>query len=158
MNFNSIFFSKIGWLKIVGTEHYITSLSFQKDKPQASVATANWHEALMIQLNAYFHCQPIQFDLPLQPQGTDFQKKVWLELLKVPYGKSKSYLEFSQQVGNPKAIRAIANANGKNPIPLLIPCHRIIGKDGGLTGFSAGLDRKKFLLELEKGMQSPTLF
>lgn len=158
MNFKSKFFSNIGWLKIEGTEDYITSLSFQKDEPEPSTAHANWHNPLIEQLNAYFDAQRYVFDLPLQPKGTAFQQKVWRELLKIPYGQTISYWELSQRLGDVKAIRAAASANGKNPIPLLIPCHRVIGKDGSLTGFSAGLDRKKYLLELEKGIQSLTLF
>lgn len=110
------------------------------------------------QLSDYFNGQRTVFDLPLNPQGTDFQKKVWEELLKVPFGRTVSYLELSRRLGDEKAIRAVAAANGKNPIWLIIPCHRIIGTDGSLTGYAGGLWRKKWLIEFEKGGLQGSLF
>ncbi len=98
------------------------------------------------------------FDLKLNPQGTDFQKRVWEELLTVPFGRTLSYLELSRRLGDEKAIRAVAAANGKNPIWLVIPCHRIIGSDGSLTGYAGGLWRKKWLIEFEKGGLQGSLF
>ena len=110
------------------------------------------------QLSAYFEGKRTVFDLPLNPQGTDFQKRVWEELRKVPFGRTLSYLELSRRLGDEKAIRAVAAANGKNPIWLIIPCHRIIGSDGSLTGYAGGLWRKKWLIEYEKGGLQGNLF
>lgn len=110
------------------------------------------------QLTDYFNGQRAVFDLLLNPQGTDFQKRVWKELLNVPFGRTVSYLDLSRRLGDEKAIRAVAAANGKNPIWLIIPCHRIIGTDGSLTGYSGGLWRKKWLIEYEKGGLQGSLF
>lgn len=110
------------------------------------------------QLSDYFKGVRTTFDFPLNPQGTDFQKRVWEELLNVPFGRTMSYLELSRRLGDEKAIRAVAAANGKNPIWLVVPCHRIIGSDGSLTGYAGGLWRKKWLIEFEKGGLQGSLF
>lgn len=102
------------------------------------------------ELLEYFEGKRTTFTLPLNPHGTPFQKKVWETLLTIPYGETISYAAEAQQFGNPKATRAVANANGKNPISILIPCHRVIATGGGLGGYSGGLWRKEFLLKLEK--------
>ena len=102
------------------------------------------------QLDAYFKGELTKFDIELNIQGTDFQKKVWQELVKIPYGETLSYGELAKRIGNPKASRAVGMANGKNPISIIVPCHRFIGKNGSLTGFGGGLDAKKTLLDLEK--------
>lgn len=101
-------------------------------------------------LNEYFLHQRQEFDIPLLFIGTDFQKKVWNELLKIPYGTIVSYGELARRIGVPKSVRAVANANAVNAISIIVPCHRVIGSDGSLTGYGGGLNRKKFLLELEK--------
>jgi methylated-DNA-[protein]-cysteine S-methyltransferase len=103
------------------------------------------------QLRAYFGGSLREFDLPLDPAGTDFQKRVWLELLKIPYGETRSYSEVAIAVGSPKAVRAVGAANGANPIPIVVPCHRVIGSSGKLTGYGGGLELKKRLLDLESG-------
>jgi methylated-DNA-[protein]-cysteine S-methyltransferase len=113
---------------------------------------------VVTQLNDYFEGKRTEFDVLLNPQGTDFQKKVWNGLLQIPYGKTMSYLELSKQLGDVKAIRAVASANGKNPLWIIIPCHRVIGTDGSLTGYAGGLWRKKWLLELENPSPQQTLF
>lgn len=110
------------------------------------------------QLEEYFNGSRKEFTLKLNPQGTDFQKKVWNALLNVPFGKTKTYLEQSKQLGDAKAIRAVASANGKNPIWIIIPCHRIIGSDGSLTGYAGGIWRKKWLLEHENSSKQHSLF
>lgn len=110
------------------------------------------------QLSAYFTGELQDFDLKLNPQGTDFQKRVWKALLEIPYGETTSYLELSRKLGDEKAIRAAASANGKNPIWIVIPCHRVIGSDGSLTGYAGGLHRKKYLLELENPPVQQSLF
>jgi methylated-DNA-[protein]-cysteine S-methyltransferase len=101
------------------------------------------------QLRAYFAGQLTEFDLPLAPQGTEFQKRVWSELLKIPYGSTIKYGELARRIGNHKASRAVGAANGSNPISIIIPCHRVIGSNGKLTGYGGGIERKKFLLDLE---------
>ena len=107
-----------------------------------------------IQLEAYFVGKLRAFDLPLAPEGTEFQLRVWSELSKIPYGETISYGELARRVGDPGAARAVGLANGKNPLPVIVPCHRVIGADGSLTGFGGGLDRKRRLLELEAGVAS----
>lgn len=115
-------------------------------------------EDAVYQLREYFKGDRKTFDLKLNPSGTDFQKKVWEALLEIPYGTTLSYLELSKRLGDVKAIRAVASANGRNPIWLVIPCHRIIGSNGDLIGYSAGLHRKKWLLEHESPMKQTSLF
>ncbi|WP_029036314.1 methylated-DNA--[protein]-cysteine S-methyltransferase [Salinimicrobium xinjiangense] len=110
------------------------------------------------QLEEYFVGQRKEFDLQLNPQGTEFQKRVWQALQDIPYGKTTSYMELSKQLGDPLAIRAVAAANGKNPLWILIPCHRVIGSDGSLTGYAGGLWRKKWLLEHEQQEKQQSLF
>lgn len=106
------------------------------------------------QLDEYFSGKRTTFDLPLKLEGTEFQKSVWKELMKIPYGKTASYYDIASAVQNPKACRAVGMANNKNKIPIIIPCHRIIGKSGALTGYAGGLEVKKKLLELEAGQSA----
>lgn len=110
------------------------------------------------QLQEYFDGIRENFELQLNPQGTDFQQKVWKELLNIPYGKTLSYLELSKRLGDVKAIRAVAAANGKNPLWIIVPCHRVIGSDGSLTGYAGGLHRKKWLLAHENPVKQQSLF
>ncbi|HEY0261764.1 MAG TPA: methylated-DNA--[protein]-cysteine S-methyltransferase [Chitinophagales bacterium] len=115
-------------------------------------------KTLKTQLHEYFAGTRKTFDIPLFFTGTEFQKSVWNELLKIPYGKTRSYKEQAIALGNLESIRAVANANGRNKIAILVPCHRVIGTNGSLTGYAGGLQRKQFLLELESGNKIPTLF
>ena len=108
---------------------------------------------LKTELKEYFEGKRREFSVPIELVGTDFQKKVWAELLKIPYGKTISYKQLAERVGNSNASRAVANANGMNKISLIVPCHRVIGADGSLTGYASGLERKRFVLDLEKNMQ-----
>lgn len=110
------------------------------------------------QLQDYFDGKRTTFSFKINPTGTEFQKKVWQELLKIPYGKTYSYLELSKKLGDVKAIRAVATANGKNPLWIVIPCHRVIGADGSLTGYAGGLWRKKWLLDHENPVKQESLF
>jgi methylated-DNA-[protein]-cysteine S-methyltransferase len=110
------------------------------------------------QLQEYFEGQRQQFTFKMNPQGTDFQKRIWELLLDIPYGKTTTYLELSKTYGDVKAIRAVANANGKNPLWIVVPCHRVIGTDGSLTGYAGGLHRKKWLLEHESPYKQQSLF
>lgn len=110
------------------------------------------------QLVEYFDRKRTQFSLTLNPDGTAFQNKMWQQLLEIPYGKTRSYQEIAHQLGDPKVIRAAATANGKNPIAIIIPCHRVIGSDGSLTGYAGGLHRKKWLLDHENPFRQGELF
>jgi methylated-DNA-[protein]-cysteine S-methyltransferase len=107
--------------------------------------------AAVRQLRDYFAGRLRKFDVPLSLHGTEFQLHAWKKLLTIPYGKTVSYQEQARRVGDVNKVRAVANANGKNPVPIIVPCHRVIGKDGSLTGFGGGLDRKRLLLDLERG-------
>ncbi|MEN4474318.1 methylated-DNA--[protein]-cysteine S-methyltransferase [Mycolicibacterium cosmeticum] len=110
------------------------------------------------QLRAYFAGECTDFDLELELVGTAFQRRVWEALLTIPYGETRSYGEIAEQVGSPTAYRAVGLANGHNPIGIIVPCHRVIGANGSLTGYGGGLDKKKILLEMEKSRNSPALF
>lgn len=158
MNFTSKFYTEIGWLEIKGDECFIHSISFKETEPEVSNGLPAIYLKLNAQLGEYFNNQKWAFDIPLKPSGTEFQKSVWQELQKIPFGKTISYLDLAKRLGDEKVIRAAANANGKNPICILIPCHRVIGTSGSLTGYAGGLHRKNYLLELEKGIKSVELF
>jgi methylated-DNA-[protein]-cysteine S-methyltransferase len=152
----------IGIAKIVGDKNGIQSISVldedlvSDDLMQRS--TPFCLQECVVQLEAYFKGNRTHFNLTVNPKGTSFQIKVWKTLLKIKYGKTKSYLEQSKALGNVKAIRAVATANGKNPLWIVIPCHRIIGSDGSLTGYAGGLWRKKWLLAHENPVKQHSLF
>jgi methylated-DNA-[protein]-cysteine S-methyltransferase len=110
------------------------------------------------QLEEYFEGKRTSFDFKLNPKGTEFQQKVWLELLNIPFGKTVSYMDITKKLGDVKAIRAVASANGRNPLWIVVPCHRVIGADGSLTGYAGGLWRKKWLLEHECPTAQQSLF
>ena len=129
------------------TNVYITSKELLQDTQLCE--TPLLKEAAR-QLKSYFAGELKEFSLPLEPSGTDFMKQVWAALCGIPYGKTATYGEIAERVGRPKAARAVGLANNRNPIPIFIPCHRVIGADGSLTGYAGGLDMKKKLLELEK--------
>ncbi|MFA6400986.1 MAG: methylated-DNA--[protein]-cysteine S-methyltransferase [Salinivirgaceae bacterium] len=141
---------------IVLVSFYETGLEKYIDKKQSqqfqiiTEQNGNRHlKELKIQLDEYFDGKRRWFELTLNPAGTPFQQKVWSELHNIPYGETRSYQQQTNTLGDPKAIRAVASANGKNPIAIIIPCHRIIGSDGSSTGYAGGLWRKKWLLEHE---------
>ena len=147
----------LGMATITGDEMGISAITVAEDGSVSNEIPLVLQEAV-VQLQSYFEGKRTEFDLPLHPQGTDFQQKVWKGLLQIPYGKTMSYLELSKQLGDVKAIRAVAAANGKNPLWIVVPCHRVIGTDGSLTGYAGGLWRKKWLLELENPSRQQTLF
>jgi len=124
---------------------------WQPDPKVNRVRKPDFFKDAATQLGAYFRGEGKGFDLELNPRGTPFQKKVWDLLREIPRGKTITYGELAVRVGNPKASRAVGAANGKNPIPIIIPCHRVIGSNGKLTGYAGGLEAKKKLLEIEKG-------
>lgn len=150
--------SPLGYTKITGDINGIGSVSVLNSEEKTSDIIPVELEDCVLQLNEYFDGTREQFSLKLNPQGTNFQKKVWKQLELIPYGKTISYLELSKQLGDIKAIRAVANANGKNPLWIIVPCHRVIGSNGSLTGYAGGLQRKKWLLEHESPFKQQTLF
>lgn len=144
--------SPIGMLKIGGTEQYIGELSFVNNKDQLIYGEPGITELMhqcTEQLIEYFHGKRKQFNLPIHQPGTLFQMKVWGELVGIAYGKTLSYLEVSKKIGDPKLIRAVAGTNGKNKIAIIVPCHRVIGSDKSMVGYSGEMWRKKWLLQHE---------
>lgn len=147
----------LGIARIEGDENGVSAISVL-DEGTISISIPEILQNAVNQLNEYFEGKRLNFDLKLNPKGTDFQKKVWKGLLQIPYGKTRTYLEQSKVLGDVKAIRAVASANGKNPLWIVVPCHRVIGSDGSLTGYAGGLWRKKWLLEHENPTMQQSLF
>jgi methylated-DNA-[protein]-cysteine S-methyltransferase len=150
--FHTFYHSPVGLLKISGTEEYITEVTFHDTSQKAEGNKKHLPQMLIQcveQLIQYFNGQRRQFELPLNQEGTPFQKEVWNELVQIPYGKTISYLELARRIGDTKATRAVANANGRNNIAVIVPCHRVIGSNKELVGYAGGLHRKKWLLDLE---------
>ncbi|GGI56359.1 methylated-DNA--[protein]-cysteine S-methyltransferase [Winogradskyella haliclonae] len=148
----------LGHAKIIGDANGISKVSIGDTTEELSEFIPEDLLDCVTQLKAYFRDELQDFDLKLNPVGTDFQKKVWQYLQQIPFGKTCSYLELSKKIGDPKAIRAVANANGKNPLWVIIPCHRVIGSDGSLTGYAGGLHRKQWLINHESEHKQQTLF
>lgn len=151
------FTSPLGTTKISGDDNGICEISILQEG-EVSKIIPEILQGPIRQLQEYFEGKRSDFDFRLNPKGTDFQQKVWQELLHIPFGKTMSYLELSKKLGDVKAIRAVASANGKNPLWIVVPCHRVIGTDGSLTGYAGGLWRKKWLLEHESPTQQQSLF
>ena len=147
----------LGTAKISGNDNGIASISILEEGTITKNIPTVLKEAAK-QLHDYFNGKRTYFDFELQPQGTKFQQKVWQALLEIPFGKTCSYMELSKKLGDVKAIRAVASANGKNPLWIVVPCHRVIGTDGSLTGYAGGLWRKKWLLEHESSAKQQSLF
>ena len=147
----------LGFTEIIGDENGISSIHvFDEEQKVSKKIPVSLQEAIN-QIQDYFDGNRTNFDFKLNPKGTDFQQKVWQELYKIPYGKTISYQELSIKLGDVKAIRAVANANGKNPLWIVVPCHRVIGSDGSLTGYAGGLWRKKWLLDHENPVKQQEL-
>ena len=145
--------SPIGWLEIKANTYFVFSIWFVEEQKQNSdshplLSSAN------TQLKQYFTSERKIFDFPMQQKGTDFQNRVWNQLLTIPFGKTLSYQQLSKNIGDVKAIRAVGTTNGKNQLGIVVPCHRVIGTDGSLTGYAGGLWRKKWLLEHEQNSVS----
>ncbi len=138
-----------GVIKIVCSDEHVLSVSFSDTAKENDKGSKVLNEALK-QMNEYFSGKRKTFDLPLYFEGTEFQKSVWNELRKIPYGITVSYKDIAEGINNEKAVRAVGSANNKNKIMIIVPCHRVIGKNGKLVGFAGGLDKKEFLLEHEK--------
>ena len=143
---------------IIGDSDGVQSISVLDDYKGKTEQIPKSLKDVAKQLYEYFQGHRKEFSLKLNPQGTDFQKSVWEALVEIPYGKTVSYMDLSKKLGDIKAIRAVAAANGKNPIWIIIPCHRVIGSDGSLTGYAGGLHRKKWLLDHESPLKQQTLF
>ena len=142
----------LGAMRLVTDGRAILALEFDAPAIAAaplSVAAGKLAEAVARRLDAYFEGQRVTFDFPLAPSGTPFQQSVWRALCGIPHGETVSYAEIARRVGRPSAVRAVGAANGANPIAIVIPCHRVIGTNGALTGYGGGLDRKRALLLLE---------
>nr|WP_025741966.1 methylated-DNA--[protein]-cysteine S-methyltransferase [Aquimarina pacifica] len=149
----------LGTATIVGDENGISRVSVADmgaDKITTTIPI--YLQDAVSQLQEYFRGERTVFELSINPPGTDFQKKVWAELVKIPFGKTVSYLDIAKRLGDPKSIRAAATANGKNPLWIIVPCHRVIGSDGSLTGYAGGLWRKKWLLDHESSAKQQSLF
>ena len=148
----------IGTARIVGDESGIASVSVVDSDQESSEVIPEPLQECVRQLDEYFKKERKVFSLKLNPEGTDFQQRVWEELQRIPYGEKRSYMQQAENMGDPKAIRAVANANAKNPLWIIVPCHRIIGSDGSLTGYAGGLWRKRWLLEHENPPKQQSLF
>ena len=148
----------LGFTEVKGDVNGISKIHVLDENVELSTIIPNDLMEAVTQLQEYFIGKRTEFTFKLNPKGTEFQKKVWQELLQIPYGKTCSYLELSKKLGDVKAIRAVASANGKNPLWIVVPCHRVIGTDGSLTGYAGGLWRKKWLLEHENPIKQESLF
>ena len=148
------FDSPLGRLLLFGTTRGLSGIMmtrhrhFDGQQKNWQRDDARWRDASK-QLVEYFAGKRRDFDIPLDVEGTEFQMKVWAALCTIPFGRTASYGDIARQIGNPKAVRAVGLANGRNPVSIVVPCHRVIGADGTLTGYGGGLDRKKILLDLE---------
>jgi methylated-DNA-[protein]-cysteine S-methyltransferase len=147
----------LGIAKIVGDENGISEISVL-DEGELTIEIPESLKKAVAQLQEYFDGNRRDFTFQLNPKGTNFQQRVWHELLTIPFGKTMSYLDLSKKLGDVKAIRAVASANGKNPLWIVVPCHRVIGTNGSLTGYAGGLWRKKWLLEHENPTNQQSLF
>lgn len=147
------FDSPIGLIEIVSTDTNLLALNFV-DSVRANSEGNPFLRKCLAQLDEYFQGKRMRFDLPLGLQGTDFQKRVWDELIRIPFGQTRTYGEVARLIGHPTAFRAVGNANNKNKIAIVIPCHRVVGVSGQLTGYAGGLWRKEWLLNHEKKFSS----
>jgi methylated-DNA-[protein]-cysteine S-methyltransferase len=152
------FDSPVGELLLAGEDEALAYIGFPDGKGKVTpsndwIMEADCFREASSQLSEYFHGKRISFDLLLAPRGTPFQLEVLQALLQIPYGQTCTYQDIAVSIGRAKAVRAVGAANGRNPLPIVIPCHRVIGSNGSLTGFGGGLETKRFLLELESGQQ-----
>ena len=147
----------LGIATIIGDENGVSEISVSQEGEVSIIIPAVLQEAVL-QLQDYFEKKRTSFDFKINLKGTEFQQKVWKGLLEIPFGKTMSYMELSKNMGDAKAIRAVASANGKNPLWIVVPCHRVTGADGSLTGYAGGLWRKKWLLEHENPTTQQSLF
>jgi methylated-DNA-[protein]-cysteine S-methyltransferase len=155
--------SPVGRLRLIASDSALVGIWFEQGRDAARRRSDLVREhsppliRARVQLEEYFAGARREFDLPLDPRGTEFQRCVWARLARIPYGDTTTYGALASELGDPKASRAVGLANGSNPLPIVIPCHRVIGADGSLTGFGGGLPIKKMLLELERSATQPRL-
>ena len=154
--FYNEFVSPVGKLKLVANSHALVAVLWEREHPKrVRFDTAQLHRQQPIileterQLAEYFSGRRVEFDLPLEPAGSEFQKKIWQLLRAIPFGQTRSYIDLAKAVGSAKAARAVGAANSRNPLSIIVPCHRVVGSDGSLTGFAGGLETKAALLALE---------
>lgn len=150
--------SPLGSIKIEGDRGGISSIKILESEESLTKVIPIPLKECTLQLQEYFQGIRKEFNLKLNPEGTPFQKQVWKQLEQIPYGKTVSYLDLAKQLGDAKAIRAVANANAKNLLWIVVPCHRVIGSNGNLTGYAGGLHRKAWLLNHENSSKQPSLF
>ena len=155
---NCIIKTPLGFAKLEGDENGVSSLTVLNNDVATTSTIPEVLADAVSQLNEYFKGERKTFSLQLYPEGTDFQKRVWGALLTIPFGQTTYYLQLSKDLGDVKAIRAVASANGRNPLWIIVPCHRVIGTDGSLTGYAGGLQRKQWLLEHESPFRQQSLF
>ena len=149
--YGEIYESPVGALTILAEKKGIRAIKFGEDEEVKSTGKANEMTRWAVkELEEYFQGKRKEFTVPCGPEGTDFQKRVWEALTRIPYGETRTYKEIAVEIGNPGASRAVGMANNKNPVPIIIPCHRVIGSDGKLTGYAGGLEVKEFLQNLER--------
>jgi len=168
MRTHTVIDSVVGTLTLVAEEGVIVGLymDLQRHRPDDDALgepdprgrEVEPFKAAADQLDAYFAGELTRFDVPLAPRGSEFQQRVWAALQEIPYGRTESYGELAERIGSPGGARAVGLANGKNPIGIIIPCHRVVGADGSLTGYGGGLERKKQLLDLELAVSGTALF
>ncbi len=145
------FNSPIGWLRLVANENALIKIEFV-DEPGRTDTSLEILQKTVQQLSEYFAGTRQHFDVPLEMHGTDFQRAVWQALRQIPFGKTVSYKDIAVAIHNPKAVRAVGQANGRNPVPIIVPCHRVVAANGKLGGFSSGLWRKEWLLKHERAL------
>lgn len=150
--YTAYFESPIGWIEVCGSETAIMSVDFVEEKNTRMQRDHPYLQEAIRQLGGYFQGRRKEFALNLLPEGTEFQQRVWNELLKIPYGQTVSYHDIALALGDAHAVRAVGHANGKNPLAIVVPCHRVIGRDGRLTGYGGGIWRKEWLLQHEGGI------
>jgi methylated-DNA-[protein]-cysteine S-methyltransferase len=155
--------TSIGRLRLAADTHGLREVWFEDDKYRTTLPTYWLRDNTKVdfarqQLEQYFDGTRQAFDLPLHPLGTPFQLAVWSALAQIPYGATVSYADIARRIGHPQAVRAVGAANGRNPIPIIVPCHRVIGSNGSLTGFGGGLPTKRFLLAMEDRVARGDLF
>ena len=164
-NYHKIIASPVGELLLIATENGLAAILWENDDPdrvKIDLGERNDHHPVLIeteqQLAEYFDKKRTEFSIRIDFTGTDFQKKVWNALLTIPFGETRTYGELARQLGDVKAVRAVGAANGKNPISIIAPCHRVIGASGKLVGFAGGLKNKSYLLQLERSRTTPTIW
>lgn len=146
----SYFNSPIGWLEINSSGKTLDAIRFLDTEPEVADNTANsFNRKVIKQLTEYFNRERTNFSIPVNPEGTDFQKMVWSKLQDIPFGQTVTYGQLAKKLGDSNKVRAVGKANGQNPIPVIIPCHRVIGANNKLVGYAGGISRKKFLLQHE---------